>query len=58
VASRVERGAALPEVEVSGLRKARNGIGEVRITRAVVGHVVEGLRSELIRELVEEVAGM
>jgi hypothetical protein len=58
VASRVEEGAALPEVEVRGLRKARNGVGEVLVREAVVSHVVEGLRGELIRELMEELAGM
>jgi hypothetical protein len=59
VASRVEEvGAAPPEVEVEGplggdRRSSRRGMDEVMLVReAVVRHVVDGLRGELVRELV------
>jgi hypothetical protein len=57
VASRVEAGELLPEVEVEGVQEEgaqkRGGVDEGLLVReAVVGHVVEGLRGELVRELV------
>jgi hypothetical protein len=62
VAGRVEDGRALPEVEVgvegwlgSGTRRrSGRGVDEGLLVReAVVRHVVEGLRGELVRELVD-----
>jgi hypothetical protein len=56
-ASRVEEGAALPEVEVggwleSGRRRSRRGVAEGLLVReAVMRHVVGGMRGELVREL-------
>jgi hypothetical protein len=57
VASRVEEGGGLPEVEVDGRlggrRRSRRGVDEGLLVReAVVRHVVEGMRGELVRELV------
>jgi hypothetical protein len=58
VASRVEAGAALPEVGVEGVQAEGGGqegaaAAEGLVVReAVVRHVVEGLRGELVRELV------
>jgi hypothetical protein len=59
VATRVEGGAALPEVAVEGRlgggkrRKSTRGVDEGLLVReVVVRHVVEGLRPELARELV------
>jgi hypothetical protein len=58
VASRVEQGEALPEVEVGVVQADGEGEGDgveeglVRREEAVVRHVVEGLRGELLRELV------
>jgi hypothetical protein len=46
VASRVEEWGALPEVEVEGWRRG------LLVKEAVLRHVVEGMRSELMRELV------
>jgi hypothetical protein len=59
MAGRVEEGGALPKVEVegwlgSGRRRRRRGVDEGLLVRdAVVRQVVEGLRGELVRELVE-----
>jgi hypothetical protein len=59
VASRVEEDAALPEVEVDlwlhgGRRRSRRGVDEGLLLReAVLRHLVEGLKGELVRELVE-----
>jgi hypothetical protein len=57
VASRVG-GAALPEVEVEGRlgsstrRRRRRGVDDGMVVREdVVRHVVEGLRGELVREM-------
>jgi hypothetical protein len=64
VASRVGGGAALPEVEVegrlrSGRRRSRRGVGEgLLVGEQVVRHVVEGLRGELVRELMEGMLGV
>jgi hypothetical protein len=57
VAVRVEHGGALPEVEVEGRlgggKRRRRGVDEGLLVReAVVRHVVEGMRGELVRELV------
>jgi hypothetical protein len=58
VAVRVEHGGALPEVVEGWLgggrrRRSRRGVDEGLVVReAVVRHVVEGLRGELVRELV------
>jgi hypothetical protein len=57
VASRVEEGGALPEVVgwLGGGRRRRSRRGVVEglpLREAVVRHVVEGLRGELVRELV------
>jgi hypothetical protein len=65
VASRVDGGAALPEVEVEGWlesgsrrRRSRRGVDEGLLVReAVVRHVVEGMRGELVRDLMMEVVG-
>jgi hypothetical protein len=54
VATRVEGGAALPEVEVEveGGLGGRRGVDEGLLVReAVVRHVLEGMRGELVREL-------
>jgi hypothetical protein len=59
VAVRVEHGGALPQVEVEGWlgggkrrRRSRRGVDEGLLVReAVVRHVVEGMRGELVREL-------
>jgi hypothetical protein len=57
-------GAALPEVEVRGVQlptwlrsgaKRRGRVEEGLVREAVVRHVVEGLRGELVRELMEVV---
>jgi hypothetical protein len=57
VASRVEGGNALPEVQVEGRLGggSRRGVDEglLLLREAVVRHVVEGMRPELVRELVE-----
>jgi hypothetical protein len=60
VASRVgEEGAVLPEVRVegwlgSGRRRSRRGVDEGLLVReVVVRHAVEGMRGELVRELME-----
>jgi hypothetical protein len=60
MAGRVEEGGALPEVAVEGWlgsgrrRRSTRGVDEGLLVReAVVRHVVEGLRGELVRELVE-----
>jgi hypothetical protein len=58
VASRVERGEPLPEVEVRGVEAEGAGKGRGMdqrelVREAVVRHVVEGLRGELVRELME-----
>ena len=60
LASRMEdAGVPLPEVEVEGgwggggRRRSRRAMDEAMLVRqSVVGHVVEGLRGELVRELV------
>jgi hypothetical protein len=59
LAPRVEGGGALPEVEVR-VEQAEGGldgdVGEgvdLTVEQQVVRHVVEGLRGELVRELVE-----
>jgi hypothetical protein len=60
VAVRVEEGGPLPEVEVEGWlgggrrRRSRRGVDEglLLVREAVVRHVVEGMRGELVRELV------
>jgi hypothetical protein len=63
VASRVDGGAALPEVELKGRlggsrRRSRRGVDEGLLVReAVVRHVVEGMRGELVRDLMMEVVG-
>jgi hypothetical protein len=60
VASRVDGGAALPEVEVKGRLESgsRRGVDEGLVVReAVVRHVVEGMRGELVRDLMKEVVG-
>jgi hypothetical protein len=55
----VGQGAALPEVEVGGVEvgegQKRGGVEDEPnlLRQAVVRHVVEGLRGELVRELVE-----
>jgi hypothetical protein len=58
------KGAALLEVEVRGVQvptglrsgaKRRGRVEEGVVREAVVGHVVEGLRGELVRELMEVV---
>jgi hypothetical protein len=55
VASRVEQGKPLPEVEVEGVQEGGgqgSGVDEAVVVReAVVGHVVGGLRGELFKEL-------
>jgi hypothetical protein len=62
-----EEGKALPEVQVQGVqakgwlrsgRPRRDWVEEGRVREAVVRHVVEGLRGELVRELMEEVVGL
>jgi hypothetical protein len=64
VASRVEEVRALPEVEVEGWlgggrRRSTRGVDEgLLLKEAVVRHVVEGLRSELARDLLAEVVGV
>jgi hypothetical protein len=61
VASRVGEGAALPEVEVEGGQGEGEGgavEGGLVVREAVVRHVVEGIRTELFRELMEEVVGV
>jgi hypothetical protein len=61
VAVRVEEEGALPEVGVEGRLgggKRRRGVDEGLLVReAVVRHVVEGMRGELLRELVGAVEG-
>jgi hypothetical protein len=66
MASRVEAGAALPEVEVEGVGRAgwlrsgrsrRSDVTEALMREAVVRHVVEGMRGELVRDLMMEVVG-
>jgi hypothetical protein len=66
VASRVDGGAPLPEVEVEGVgpggwlrsgRKRRSDVTEALMREAVVQHVVEGMRGELARDLMMEVVG-
>jgi hypothetical protein len=59
LASRVEEGAPLPEVEVEGWlggggkRRSRRGVDEGSLVgEQVVRFVVEGMRGELFRELV------
>jgi hypothetical protein len=55
LAQRVGAGGAAPEVGVRGLSPAtrRAGSRELRVEEAVVRHWVEGMRGELVRELVE-----
>jgi hypothetical protein len=59
VASRVAEGGLLPEVEVRGVQvqgvRKRGGTVEklLLVREAVVRHVVEGLRGELVRDLME-----
>jgi hypothetical protein len=50
-------GAALPEVEVRGLEVSTCSAEEGVVREAVVRYVVEGLRGELARELMEMVVG-
>jgi hypothetical protein len=71
LAQRVEEGegAALPEVEVgdgefegkgwlrSGRKKRGVVVEEASVREAVMRHAVEGLRGELVRELMELVVG-
>jgi hypothetical protein len=64
VASRMG-GAALPEVELEGRlgsgrrRRSRRGVDEgLLVGEHVVRHVVEGLRGELVRELIEGMLGV
>jgi hypothetical protein len=57
VASRVGGGRALPEVEVATTQREwgrrMGAAGDEQLVReAVLRHVVEGLRAELVRELV------
>jgi hypothetical protein len=61
VAVRVEEGGALPEVGVEGRlgggrrrKRSRRGVDEGLLVReVVVRHMVEGMRGELVRELME-----
>jgi hypothetical protein len=55
LAQRVEEGegAALPGVEVRGLEVSTCSAEEGVVREAVVGHVMEGLSVELVRELME-----
>jgi hypothetical protein len=62
VATRVEASGALPEVEVEGVeaegwlrsgRQRRGRVEEGMLREAIVKHVVEGLRGELVRQLME-----